>query len=221
MRLLMSFRRWWAVIFFAILTLPTIGLIAPDLPAPLRTVAAPEARWWEDAARRLDPYINNVFGFRGARFTSVPELARGESDTTSDRQRGFDRYATSKLLNTVTAMELARRIPAGRTAFFTLDPGLMAGTGLARTAPAPVRLLWSTVLRWVSPLLPDTSTPERSAAAAAWLLTDPAVTSRSGEVFDYERKPSQRVWATARSEALGRRVLDETLQLLGETLPSP
>lgn len=162
-----------------------------------------------------------VFGFRGARFTSVPELARGESDTTSDRQRGFDRYATSKLLNTVTAMELARRIPGGRTAFFALDPGLMAGTGLARTAPAPVRLLWSTVLRWVSPLLPDTSTPERSAAAAAWLLTDPAVTSRSGEVFDYERKPSQRVWATARSEALGRRVLDETLQLLGETLPSP
>ncbi|MFM7737016.1 MAG: SDR family NAD(P)-dependent oxidoreductase [Alphaproteobacteria bacterium] len=162
-----------------------------------------------------------VFGFRGARFTSVPALARGESDATSDRQRGLDRYATSKLLNTVTAMEFARRIPAERTAFFTLDPGLMAGTGLARTAPAPVRLLWSTVLRWVAPLLPDTSTPERSAAAAAWLLTDPDVTSRSGEVFDFERKPSARVWAAARSEGLGRRVLDESLQLLGEELQRP
>jgi NAD(P)-dependent dehydrogenase (short-subunit alcohol dehydrogenase family) len=162
-----------------------------------------------------------VFGFRGARFTSVPALARGESDATSDRQRGLDRYATSKLLNTVTAMELARRIPAARTAFFTLDPGLMAGTGLARTAPAPVRVLWSTVLRWVAPLLPDTSTPERSAGAAAWLLTDPDVTSRSGEVFDFERKPSARVWAAARSEDLGRRVLDESLQLLGEELQRP
>ena len=161
-----------------------------------------------------------VFGFRGARFTSVDALARGECDATSDRQRGFDRYATSKLLNMVTAMELARRIPAQRTAFFTLDPGLMPGTGLARTAPAPVRVLWSTLLRWIAPLLPDTSTPERSAAAAAWLLTDPAVVARSGEVFDFERRPSERVWPPARDPELGRRALDETLALLGTSLPA-
>ncbi|MCL8384887.1 alginate O-acetyltransferase AlgX-related protein [Xanthobacter aminoxidans] len=84
MPLLMSFRRWWAVIFFAILTLPTIGLIAPDLPAPLRTVAAPEARWWEDAARRLDPYINNVFGFRGAVLTAHRSYVRFIGDTQGD-----------------------------------------------------------------------------------------------------------------------------------------
>lgn len=161
-----------------------------------------------------------VFGFRGARFDSVAALARGESDATSDRQRGLDRYATSKLLNMVTAMELARRVRSERTAFFTLDPGLMAGTGLARTAPAPVRLLWSTVLRWVSPLLPDTSTPERSAAAAAWLLTDSAVPAQSGEVFDFEHRPSTRVWPDARAPELGRRVLDETLALLGMELPA-
>lgn len=66
MPLLMAFRRWWAIIFVAILTLPTIGLMTPDLPAPMRTVLEPEEHWWEDASRRLDPYINNVFGFRGA-----------------------------------------------------------------------------------------------------------------------------------------------------------
>jgi len=159
-----------------------------------------------------------VFGFRGARFTSIDALARGECDATSERQRGFDRYATSKLLNMVTAMELARRIPAERTAFFTLDPGLMAGTGLARTAPAPVRVLWSTLLRWISPLLPDTSTPERSAAAASWLLTDPGVVARSGEVFDFACRPSSRVWPAARDPELGRRALDETLALLGTAL---
>ena len=159
-----------------------------------------------------------VFGLRGGRFTSIDALARGASDAGSDRQRGLDRYATSKLLNMVTAMELARRIRPERTAFFTLDPGLMAGTGLARTAPAPVRLLWSTVLPRVARLLPDTSTPERSAAAAAWLLTEPGIASRSGEVFDYERRPSTRVWAAARDEELGRRVLDETLALLGTEL---
>lgn len=161
-----------------------------------------------------------IFGFRGARFTSVEALARGDADGSSDRQRGLDRYATSKLLNMLTAMELARRIPAERTAFFTLDPGLMAGTGLARTAPAPVRLLWSTVLRWISPLLPDTSTPERSAAAAAWLLDDAGVVARSGETFDFEREPSRRVWLAARDPELARRALDETLALLGSPLPA-
>lgn len=66
MPLLMAFRRYWAFVFFAVLTLPTIGLVLPDLPAPARTVIEPEARWWERAAERLDPWINNVFGFRGA-----------------------------------------------------------------------------------------------------------------------------------------------------------
>ena len=31
----------------------------------------------------------------------------------------------------------------------------MPGTGLARTAPAPVRVLCSTLLKWVAPLLPE------------------------------------------------------------------
>lgn len=66
MALLMTFRRYWAIFFFVVLVLPTIGFIAPDLPAPLRTVTAPADQWWMRASERLDPYINNVFGFRGA-----------------------------------------------------------------------------------------------------------------------------------------------------------
>jgi NAD(P)-dependent dehydrogenase (short-subunit alcohol dehydrogenase family) len=88
-----------------------------------------------------------LFGFRGARFTSIPALASGKGEAEGPRQLGMDRYATSKFLNMVTAMELARRVPHRQTAFFTLDPGLMAGTGLARTAPGVQRLLWSTLLR--------------------------------------------------------------------------
>ena len=65
MPLLMAFRRVWAFLFVAVLTLPTIGLFLPHLPSPIRTVVEPEARWWEHASERLDPYINNVFGFRG------------------------------------------------------------------------------------------------------------------------------------------------------------
>lgn len=66
MPLLLSFRRYWAIIFVAVLSLFTFGLVLPDLPAPLRTTVAPAERWWEHAGQRLDPYINNTFGFRGA-----------------------------------------------------------------------------------------------------------------------------------------------------------
>ncbi len=65
MPLLMAFRRWWALVFVALLSLPALGLLAPDMPGPIRNVVAPEARWWEHASERLDPYINNAFGFRG------------------------------------------------------------------------------------------------------------------------------------------------------------
>jgi hypothetical protein len=65
MALLMAFRRWWAFVFVALLSLPALGLLLPDLPGPIRTVLAPEARWWVHASERLDPYINNSFGFRG------------------------------------------------------------------------------------------------------------------------------------------------------------
>ncbi|HSJ97239.1 MAG TPA: SDR family NAD(P)-dependent oxidoreductase, partial [Myxococcota bacterium] len=151
-----------------------------------------------------------VFGFRGARLTTVERIARGEVDTSSARQAGLDRYATSKFLNMLTAAELARRVRPERTLVFALDPGLMPGTGLARTAPAPVRALWSTLLKWVAPLLPETSTPERSGAAAAWLLTAGGLDRHHGETFSFDRAPSRRVWEPVRDPALGRAALDES-----------
>jgi hypothetical protein len=166
-------------------------------------------------AHNPDNRMATTFGFRGARFTSIDALARGDADAGSDRQRGMDRYATSKFLNTVTAMELARRIPRERTVFFTLDPGLMAGTGLARTMPAPLRFAWARLLPAISRLLPDSSTTARSAAAARWLLTDPGVVAQNGEVFSFDQQPSTRVWDRVRDPAVGRAVVDQSLALLG------
>lgn len=83
MPLIMSFRRWWAAIFVAILLLPALGHFLPDAPAPMRTVLAPEARWWEDAARRLDPWINNTFGFRGAVLAAHRSYVRFIGDSQS------------------------------------------------------------------------------------------------------------------------------------------
>lgn len=161
-----------------------------------------------------DTRMARVFGFRGGRFTTVAALARGETDARSDAQRGRDRYATSKLLVTAATMELARRHP--ETTFITFDPGLMPGTGLARTAPWIARLAWSTVLRWLVPLLPDATTA-RSAAAARTLLLREELTS--GGVYNFEAEPSTRVWRGLDDASLARAVLDQTHALLQPRWP--
>jgi NAD(P)-dependent dehydrogenase (short-subunit alcohol dehydrogenase family) len=158
-----------------------------------------------------------VFGFRGGRFSTVTALARGETNARSDAQAGRDRYATSKLLITAATMELARRHP--ETTFITLDPGLMPGTGLARTAPWPARVAWSTLLRWLVPLLPDASTPERSARAACNLLT--RETLENGGVYDFTAQPSARVWRGLLDPTLGVEALDQASALLTARWPLP
>jgi hypothetical protein len=71
---------------------------------------------------------------------------------------------------------------------------------------------WKNLLPWLAPLLPDTSTPERSAASLTTLL--PAGAIDSGEVYGHDGTPSGRVWKGARDPALGQRVLDESLTAL-------
>jgi len=158
------------------------------------------------------------FAHRGPRFTSIEALARGSEEAgVAPARLGFDRYATSKLLNTVTAIELGRRIAGERTAFYGFDPGLMPGTGLQREMPLPVRLVWATVLRWAVPWIANASTPERSAAGLEWLLTVQPPPP-SGQIFGIDRLPSRTLWPPAQEPGLGRAVVDESLALLGATL---
>jgi len=151
-----------------------------------------------------------MFGFRGGRFTSIEALARGETDAATDRQAGMDRYATSKLLAMAASIELARRLPS--VCSVVLDPGMLPGTGLVRSAPWYARLGWSTVLRALVPLLPDASTPARSAAIAGRLVGSERMAS--GEVYDFTGGPSPRVWSVARDPAFGARVVDDSVAFL-------
>jgi len=151
-----------------------------------------------------------LFGFRGGKFTSVEALTRGETDGTNDQARGRNRYATSKLLTTVTAIELARRTSIAR--FATFDPGLMPGTGLARTAPWYARAVWSSVLGWVAPLMDDTSTPETSARSLAKLLIEGPI--MSGQTYGHDGAISHRLWKGAHDPELGKRIVDESLAAL-------
>jgi NAD(P)-dependent dehydrogenase (short-subunit alcohol dehydrogenase family) len=155
-----------------------------------------------------------IFGFRGARFKSIKNCAKGLEENGSIGQIGMDRYATSKFLNMVTTVELARRMPPERVSLYCLDPGLMPGTGLARTAPAHMRFVWENILPVLAKLLPDTSTPKRSGKTAAWIMTGEEPKKESGSIFSFDRKPSKRVWDKVFDSEIGRSVIEDSLSLM-------
>jgi NAD(P)-dependent dehydrogenase (short-subunit alcohol dehydrogenase family) len=171
---------------FAVNHLAHFALILHLLPA-----LAPGARVVLVGSGTLDPGnpMASRTGYRGGRYTSARDLAAGRGDdSVSDAQRARDRYSTSKLCNVLTMRALARRVPASRVAFHAIDPGLMAGTGLARQAPWYARAIWHTLMRAAVPLLPGGSTPARSATVIRWLLTEPSLAGRTGLYVDERRR---------------------------------
>lgn len=160
-----------------------------------------------------------LFGFQGEKFESISACALGLNQKGGYKRLGMDRYATSKFLNTVTTVELSRRFDASQTQFFCLDPGLMAGTGLARTAPSVQQWFWRNVLPIVARLLPDTSTTECSAAAAIWIMTSETNERKSGEVFSFDRKKAKHVIDRVNNSEIGRAVFDDSIRLVESIAP--
>lgn len=156
-----------------------------------------------------------IFGFRGARYETIKKCAEGLNNSSKINQLGMDRYATSKFLNMVSTVELARRISPNKTRFYCLDPGMMPGTGLARTAPAHLQFAWKNILPVISRIMPDSSTPARSGKACAWLMTADNSLLNNGGIYSYDRKPSNRVWEKIYSHEIGCGVLDESMEMLG------
>lgn len=135
-------------------------------------------------------------------------LARGEAASS-----GVQRYTTSKLHCTALAGAYAREHP--EVHWSCLDPGLMPGTGLARTRPAWQRLLWATAFRALT-VLPFASTPARSGDALVRLLLEDPAPRPSGNVSDFRLRPGAQS-ARAADPAFQDAVLAASRSLLAST----
>lgn len=110
------------------------------------------------------------FGFTGAHYLEPKALAHGQYASAPDAaQINRDAYATSKGLNVLSARHFAAR-EKGKRRYFSYDPGLMAGTGLAREQGAMLNLVWKHVLPLVTKMFKGTSTPQGSAQLLARIL---------------------------------------------------
>lgn len=144
---------------------------------------------------------------------SVRELAYPAPSTDESAARdGRRRYATSKLANVRTAIELSRRL-AGTTVVSAFDPGLMPGTGLARDAGRVQRALWVSVAKLML-VVPGVQTPRQSARQLARLITEsPTVASGTYVERGRSRLPS----VAARDATAAHIFYEDTLTLLAET----
>lgn len=132
------------------------------------------------------------FGFRGGIYPGIQRVAGGDLDASAPaKQQGMDRYATSKLVAILHVYALARRSPADGPRWFAYDPGLMPGTGLARTRSGFERWAWSTILPVVARTMPGASTPRRSAATYARLLTGRLFPQESGVHLDFSGRRTE------------------------------
>ncbi len=103
-------------------------------------------------------------------------------------------YVNSKLCNVWFTYELVRRLAAARLengscplTVNAFDPGLVPGSGLARDYPAALRWIWNRVgpglARVVSPVFAGINPADKSGAALARLVVDPALASTTGKYF--------------------------------------
>jgi light-dependent protochlorophyllide reductase len=181
----------------------------------------PPARIVVVSSNRHDP---TTPGHRtpGPRYVNGYGLAYPDTDPVAGEEpqaAGARAYDTTKLCNLLFTYELARRLeksglstpdrPITANAF---NPGLVAGTGLARDSSPRTRFIWHRILPLMRFFIPGAHSAAESGAALARLVTDPLYGTVSGRYFDllkekrsspesYDRQKAAELWQTSLSLA--------------------
>ncbi|PTY37925.1 hypothetical protein BGP77_15810 [Saccharospirillum sp. MSK14-1] len=127
--------------------------------------------WTSSGTHDINNRTARQAGFRGASGTAVKDVAIGDYPNLDGAAACRAAYATSKLYNLMSARHFAAR--DSHRHYFSFDPGLMPGTGLAREHGAVARWAW----KWVMPSLArlgvfaDSNTAQRSGALLAGYLS--------------------------------------------------
>lgn len=192
-----------------------VNELLPVLRSPSRVVVVSSDT--HDPALKLGP---------APAWSDATLLSRGELAPTAADDRAFvagqRRYSTSKLANLYFTYSLARRLPAGVTAN-AFNPGMVLGTRLGRSLPAPVRFVATRILPHLTWLLrrvmtPNINTAEAAGSALAWVATAPELSDITGTYFDGRRvtRSSAESYDTARAEELWA----DSLVLTGVAVPA-
>jgi NAD(P)-dependent dehydrogenase (short-subunit alcohol dehydrogenase family) len=147
----------------------------------------PDARVIFVSSGTHDPTLKT--GMPEPRYTSAADLAAGAGfEGMHTKKLGQIRYTTSKLCDVYLAYGFARRYPKGNPdgpslVVSAMDPGLMAGSGLARDYGPLSRFAWKHILPRARRFMKGAMTTEASGLNVARLATEPNFCEESGTYF--------------------------------------
>jgi len=131
-------------------------------------------------------------GLPAPRYVNAKAVA---NDFEAGAEAGRRRYTASKLCNIYCAYEFARKLAASSDPKLrsirvnAFDPGLMPGTGLARTYPAALQFAWNYILPVATLFRRNVNRPATSGRRLAKLATGPEG-DVSGKYFSDGRQTS-------------------------------
>ncbi len=117
-------------------------------------------------------------------FKVAKELAYPNETTEQSKIAGLRRYSTSKLCNILTTYELQRKVSETNIRVNAFDPGLVPGTGLARTYSPFLRLLWKYVYPLLKYFVANVNTAKNSGTRLANLATADQYKNAKGKYFE-------------------------------------
>ncbi|MBO0934327.1 SDR family NAD(P)-dependent oxidoreductase [Fibrella aquatilis] len=161
-----------------------VNLLLPHLLPTGRVVVVSSGTHFD--APRI--WQSTLFGMPAPQYLGAAALARGAvpagMDPASNKANRF-RYTTSKLCNVLFVYELNRWLRAAGSSITVtaFDPGLMPGTGLARSNSPVERWAWNYVLP-ILRLFDGVNAVDTSGRNLARLATNPAVSGVSGQYVE-------------------------------------
>jgi retinol dehydrogenase-12 len=117
----------------------------------------------------------------------------------------FARYAVTKLMNTIHAKELARRLAGTRLTTYSLHPGVVA-SNIWRELPRPVQVIMKMFM----------TSNEAGAATSVYCATAPELATVSGRF--YERSQEAAPNPLANDESLGRELFARSEEAIASVL---
>ncbi|MBC7934943.1 MAG: SDR family NAD(P)-dependent oxidoreductase [Rhizobacter sp.] len=101
-------------------------------------------------------------GIESPIYTSGKDLAFPKETNEKENIVGQRRYSTSKLCNVLSAYVLHEKLADKNIRVNAFDPGMVPGTGLARTYPPVLRFVWNNVMPILTYFKPNTNCAKKS-----------------------------------------------------------
>lgn len=117
-------------------------------------------------------------------YTTAQELAYPEPTDEKPNIVGLRRYSTSKLCNILTVYELHRRLEGTSIRVNAFDPGMVPGTGLARTYSPLLKFVWKNVMPALRLFMHNVNSARKSGANLADLAYARQYAAFNGKYFE-------------------------------------